>query len=149
MIPRARRARRERSEALGRDIHRIDAPGAAHQHRGRERLAAGAGAIVGDHLAAARREQPGEKLTALVLNFNQTLGKKRMTIDRRLSGDAQPRRRVWRGLRLDALGGEALLRGVAFAAREIDAQVERRRVQQSVRDAQRLFIAVLAGETFP
>src|SRR6185295_19506594 len=63
----ARGARRERGEPLRRYGDRVDPPGAAHQHRGGERLAPCAGAEVGDHLAAPRTEKVREQLAAFVL----------------------------------------------------------------------------------
>ena len=88
--PGARRARRERREAPGRHIHGVDAAGAAHQHRRSERLAAGAGAVIGDHLAPPRGEQPGEKLASFVLNLDEPLREKPVAIDGRPAGEAQP-----------------------------------------------------------
>ncbi len=52
----ARRAGSERGQAPLRDIHRVDAAGASHEHRQRERLAACARTVVGDHLASPRRK---------------------------------------------------------------------------------------------
>jgi hypothetical protein len=68
--------------------------GAAHQHRGGEGFAAGARAVVRDHLAPARCEQPGEKLAALVLHLDQALDEERMAVDGRLAGETQSRWRV-------------------------------------------------------
>ena len=91
---RARRARRELAQALLRHVHRVDAAGAVHQHRQRERLAARAGAEVRDHLAAPRREQVGEQLAAFVLHFERAVEEQRVAVDLRLALEADAGGRI-------------------------------------------------------
>ena len=145
----ARRARGERGEALGRNIHGVDAPRAAHQHRERERLAAGAGAVIGDHLAAPRRGEPREKLAAFVLHLDEPVTKKLVVIDRRLPGEAHAGRRVRRRRSLDAVVREARENLVAARARKVRAQVERRWIEEALRDAQSFVVPVLGFEPLP
>ena len=89
VTPRAPRAARAR-QAPGRHIHGVDAAGAAHQHRRSERLAAGAGAVIGDHLAPPRGEQPGEKLASFVLNLDEPSVKSRWRLMAGLPARLQP-----------------------------------------------------------
>ena len=147
--PRARRARRERVQPLGRYVHRVQTARAAHEHRQRQRLAARAGAEVGHHLASPRRHQVGEQLAALVLHFDQTLLEQRVAVDRRLAREPDPSRRVRRRRAVDAARGERRERALPIGAREVDAQIERRRVQQPLRDAHRLRRPLLRLEALP
>ena len=139
----------ERSQPLGRNVHRVDAARCRASASPRKRLAAGAGAVVGDHLAAPRRKQPGEQLAALVLHFDQAVGEQRVAVDRRLAGEAQPAGEYGVGFASMPSRRQPLPRSLAVDAREIDAQVERRRIQQSLRDAQRLLFAVLQRRAAP
>src|SRR5436190_9514446 len=93
---RARRAFAERRQALCRYVDGIDPSGAAHQHRKRERLATGAGAVVADHLAPARRKQIRKELAPFVLNLDQAIAKERVLVDGRLAGETHAARRVRR-----------------------------------------------------
>ena len=120
---RARRARRERGQALCRDVHGVDPAGAAHQHGERERLAAGAGAVVGDHLAAPRRDQPGKELAPLVLNLDQAIAKKRVMIDRRFAAEAHAGRRIRRRLGLDTVSAQSR---ASTSSRDVRARFTRR-----------------------
>ena len=146
---RARSARRQRRKALRRHVHGVDAARAAHQHGERQRLAARARAIVGDHLAAPRGKQVRKQLAALVLHFDQAVAKKRMLVDRRLAGEPHSRRRVRGWRRFDAIVREPREYLFPARAREVHAQIERRGIEEALRDAHRLVAALLGFEPLP
>ena len=125
--PGARRARRKLAQPFLRHVHGVDAAGAVHQHRQRERLAARARAEIGNHLAASRRDQVSEQLAALVLHFHRAGQKKRVAIDRGFSLQPDP----GGGKR----GGRAFERELRERVHprelfQVYAQIERRRAKQ-------------------
>ena len=75
--------RREVGEPLSRDVERVEASLRAHQRAEQQRLAAGAGAEIDDHVAAPRRDEVADELAAFVLHFEAAVGEPRMLRERR------------------------------------------------------------------
>jgi uncharacterized membrane protein len=80
----------------------IEAPGVAHVRAERQRLAAGAGAEVDDHLAALRAGDQRQQLAALVLDLDVAAQEDVELVERGLAVDPQAERRMRRVDRLDA-----------------------------------------------
>ena len=89
------------------DVERVEPPLRAHQRAQQQRLAAGAGAEVDDHVAAPRRDQVADELAAFVLHFDRAVGEQRVLRERRPAGDAQAERRVRRRRRRRCLSPRA------------------------------------------
>ena len=146
---RTRGARRERGEPLRRDVQRIDAPGAPHQHRHRERFSTCSRAVIGHHLAAARCKQPGEQLAALVLHLDQPVAEQRMAVDGRLSRQADACRGIRCRRGCNFILAQASQHCVARHARYVDTQIERRCIEHALCDAHGFGIAVTGCQPVP
>ena len=138
----ARQARLQFRQTLFRHVERIQAAGIAHDRAQRQRLAAGAGAKIDDHLAALGADDLRQQLAAFVLHLDRTVLEQRQILQRRLFDDAnaqgRKRRRLAQDRRLRQFGNDFLARRF----QRIDAQVQRRRLVQRLRQFQRGRFAV-------
>jgi hypothetical protein len=142
----ARHARLQLGQALFRHVEGVQAAGIAHDGADGQRLAAGAGAEVDHHLAAARAQQLGQHLAALVLDFDRAFLEQRQVLQRRFLHDAQAGRGVRGRLGDDRRGGQLGDDLLAVGLQGVDAQVQRRRRVQHGGQLQGLFLAVLGDE---
>ncbi len=115
------------------DVGGVDLAAIFHRRRQRQRLAAGAGGEIDHLLAGLGAGKNRGKLRAFVLDFDGTLAKGRLGVDRRASGiggqpDAQPHRRPPR--RLDIEMGELRQHLLALGHERVDAHIERRAARQ-------------------
>ncbi len=124
----ARQPRLQRRQPVARRVERVEPPGVAHLRAERQRLAAGAGAEVDDHLAALRAGDQRQQLAALVLDLDVAAQEDVELMQRRLAVDAQAERRIRRVDRLDAERRQLAAHAVAIRLQRVDPQVERRRV---------------------
>ena len=74
------------------DVVGVDPALRAHQRAEQERLAAGAGAEIRDHVGAPGRNEIAGELAALILHFDRAFQEQRMAGEHRPSGDAQSER---------------------------------------------------------
>ena len=123
----------DRREAALVGIGGVNLPVVLHRGRQGQRLAAGPGAEI-DHLFARlrSRQQRGE-LRAFVLDFDQSLDKGMLGMDRRTFGagielDPQPDRRPARRLCLEI--GQRRRGVIAAGLQRVDAQIDRRARRQ-------------------
>src|SRR5882762_8516460 len=139
--PRARESRFQPGEPLRGDIERIEAPCRAHKRSEGERLAARACAEIHHHLAALGRDQMAEQLAAFVLDLDAAVKKQRVPVDRRLLLDPDPFGPVRRRGGAKSVGQEPFEGRFARDLQRIHAQVERRVLQQPLRQIeQRPFV---------
>ena len=114
-------------EALLEHVHGDDPALVVHAGRHGERLAAGAGAIVGDLHAGLGIDQGGDELRALVLDFYQAVPEGLARHHRQAALEAEPVRGIAHGLGVDALALQRRARLLDRGLQAIDAQVDRRR----------------------
>ena len=91
----------------------------------------GAGAEVGNHLAALGARQQREQLAAFVLHLDVAAREDLQLVQPRLARDAQPERRIRRGRSIDTVRLQFGLSRVALGLERVDPQVEPgRRIQR-------------------
>jgi hypothetical protein len=128
------------------DVEGVQAAGVAHGRAQGQRLAAGAGAEVHHHLAAAGADDLGQHLAALVLHFDRAFLEQRQVLQRRLLQHAQAQRRVRHRLGGDRRLGQLGHHVVAVGLDRVDAQVQRRRGVQHGGQRHGFFLAELGDQ---
>ena len=123
-------ARRRAAEARVVDVHRHQPPAILHLRREGERLAAAAGAVIGDHLARPRADEQRDELRPFVLRVHLTLEKAWDRAERTNAGQPDADRRIRRRLRRKAGRADGIERVVARRFQRVQAQVERRRLEE-------------------
>src|SRR5882672_7982652 len=145
---RARESGLQPGEPLRGDIERVEASRRAHERPEGERLAARTRTEIYHHLAALGRDQMAEQLAAFVLDLDAAVKKQRMPVDRRFLLEPDPFGRVRRRGGAKPIGREAFERRFARDLQRIHTQVERRILQQPLRQGQQRPFVVAGTQAF-
>ena len=126
----ARQARLELLQPVRGGIQGIQASGIAHGRTQRQGLAACACAEIRHHFSAPGIEQQGQQLRPLILYLNVSVSEQLQAADGGLVRQADAPRRIRSGCCCDAFSLQRFQYRAALGLQDIDAQIQRRRLQQ-------------------
>ena len=142
----ARQTRLQLGEPLVRYIVGIKPAGILHQRAEQQGLAAGTRTKIDNQFATLRLQQVTEQLAAFVLHFKRPFEKQRVFGQGWLVAQADCSRRQGAGQRGNFIYSETLKHGFARRLQRIDAQIERRRLIEGLRQFQHMLRAKLFGQ---